>query len=89
MSRPRLLLLDEPSLGLAPAMTLEVAKAVRLISGTGTTIVLVEQNARLALKLSSSAVVLETGRLALSGPSADIQSNSHIAAAYLGRGALK
>lgn len=51
MSRPRLLLLDEPSLGLAPAVTLEVAKAVRLISESGTTIVLVEQNARLALKL--------------------------------------
>lgn len=89
MSRPRLLLLDEPSLGLAPAVTLEVAKAVRLISSTGTTIVLVEQNARLALKLSSSAVVLETGRLTLSGPSADIQNNPHVAAAYLGRGALK
>lgn len=87
MSRPRLLLLDEPSLGLAPAVTLEVAKAVRLISESGTTIVLVEQNARLALKLSSIAVVLETGRLTLSGRSADIQNNPHVAAAYLGRGA--
>lgn len=87
MSRPRLLLLDEPSLGLAPAVTLEVAKAARLISESGTTIVLVEQNARLALKLSSIAVVLETGRLTLSGRSADIQNNPHVAAAYLGRGA--
>ena len=87
MSRPRLLLLDEPSLGLAPAVTLEVAKAIRMISAGGTTIVLVEQNARLALKLSSTAVVLETGRLTLSGPSEDIQNNAHVAAAYLGRAA--
>lgn len=85
MSRPRLLLLDEPSLGLAPAVTLEVAKAVRMISASGTTIVLVEQNARLALKLSSTGVVLETGRLTLSGPSEEIQNNAHVAAAYLGR----
>ncbi|HRK84469.1 ATP-binding cassette domain-containing protein [Alcaligenes sp. HNGD-HTN06] len=84
MSRPRLLLLDEPSLGLAPAVTLEVARAIRQISQDGTTIVLVEQNARLALKLSQHAVVLETGRLSLSGHSRDIMNNPQIAAAYLG-----
>lgn len=85
MSQPRLLLLDEPSLGLAPAVTLEVARAVRQISNDGTTILLVEQNARLALRLSSTAIVLETGRLVLSGSSADIANNPDVAAAYLGR----
>jgi ABC-type branched-subunit amino acid transport system ATPase component len=87
MSRPRLLLLDEPSLGLAPAVTLEVARAIRQISQDGTTIVLVEQNARLALKLSKHAVVLETGRLSLAGDSKDIMNNPQIAAAYLGHAA--
>ncbi|QII87626.1 ABC transporter ATP-binding protein [Bordetella hinzii] len=87
MSRPRLLLLDEPSLGLAPAVTLEVARAIRQISQDGTTIILVEQNARLALRLSHHAVVLETGRLVLSGDSASVASNPQVAAAYLGHGA--
>lgn len=87
MSRPRLLLLDEPSLGLAPAVTLEVARAIRQISQDGTTIVLVEQNARLALKLSKHAVVLETGRLSLAGDSKEIMNNPQIAAAYLGHAA--
>lgn len=85
MSRPRLLLLDEPSLGLAPAVTLEVAKAIREISSDGTTILLVEQNARLALKLSDTAVVLETGCLTLSGESSEIMNNPEVAAAYLGQ----
>ena len=87
MSLPRLLLLDEPSLGLAPAVILEVVRAIRQISQDGTTIVLVEQNARLALKLSNHAVVLETGRLSLAGDSKDILNNPQIAAAYLGRAA--
>lgn len=87
MSRPRLLLLDEPSLGLAPAVTLEMARAIRQISQDGTTIILVEQNARLALKLSHHAVVLETGRLVLSGDSVSILNNPQVAAAYLGHGA--
>jgi len=85
MSRPTLLLLDEPSLGLAPAVTLEVVRALRQIAKDGTTIVLVEQNARLALKLSSSAIVLETGRLMLAGNSADILNNPYVAQAYLGQ----
>jgi len=87
MSRPRLLLLDEPSLGLAPAVTLEMARAIRQISQDGTTIILVEQNARLALKLSHHAVVLETGRLVLAGDSVSILNNPQVAAAYLGHGA--
>lgn len=84
MSQPKLLLLDEPSLGLAPAVTLEVARAIRQISQDGTTLILVEQNARLALKLSQRALVLETGRLVLEGPSTEIMHNPHVTAAYLG-----
>ena len=85
MSRPSLLLLDEPSLGLAPAVTLEVAKAIRAISETGTTIVLVEQNARLALRLSDWAVVLETGKLVLEGKSVDVMADPKVESAYLGQ----
>ena len=84
MSRPRLLLLDEPSLGLAPSVILDVAKAIRRISEDGTTIVLVEQNARLALKLSQHAIVLETGRLVLQGSSSDLIHDPYVTAAYLG-----
>ncbi|QIL74065.1 ABC transporter ATP-binding protein (plasmid) [Diaphorobacter sp. HDW4B] len=84
MSRPRLLLLDEPSLGLAPSVILDVAKAIRRISEDGTTIVLVEQNARLALKLSQHAIVLETGRLVLQGNSSDLIHDPYVTAAYLG-----
>ena len=84
MSQPRLLLLDEPSLGLAPALILDVAKAIRQIGAEGSTIVLVEQNARLALKLSQSAVVLETGDVVMSGDSTDIANDPHVTEAYLG-----
>ncbi|MBP6019255.1 MAG: ABC transporter ATP-binding protein [Burkholderiaceae bacterium] len=87
MSRPRLLLLDEPSLGLAPAVTLEVAKAIRQISQNGTTILLVEQNVRLALKISSTGVVLETGQLVATGSSHDLLNNPDVAKAYLGHDA--
>jgi len=89
MARPRLLLLDEPSLGLAPAMTLEVVRAIRQISRDGATIILVEQNARLALKLSQQAVVLETGHLVLAGDSVSVARNPQVAAAYLGHGSEK
>uniref|UniRef100_UPI0033426587 ABC transporter ATP-binding protein n=1 Tax=Castellaniella defragrans TaxID=75697 RepID=UPI0033426587 len=84
MSRPKILLLDEPSLGLAPSVILDVAQAIRRISQDGTTIILVEQNARLALKLSQHALVLETGRLVLEGNSADIIDDPYVASAYLG-----
>jgi len=85
MSRPRVLLLDEPSLGLAPKIIVEVAKIIRSINSTGITVVIVEQNARLALKLSSYGYVLETGRLSAEGPRDTLLNDDHIKNAYLGK----
>jgi branched-chain amino acid transport system ATP-binding protein len=84
MSRPRLLMLDEPSLGLAPLLVEEVFRILRQINGQGVTVLLVEQNLRQALEVAHRAYVLETGRVALSGPSRDVLAHPHIRAAYLG-----
>ncbi len=84
MARPRLLLMDEPSMGLAPVVVEEIARIVEAIAATGVPVVLVEQNAELALALARYAYVLETGRLALEGPAADLHDNEHVRAAYLG-----
>jgi branched-chain amino acid transport system ATP-binding protein len=81
---PRLLLLDEPSLGLAPLMVRTIFEVVRAIHERGTTIVLVEQNARQALQIADRAYVLENGRIAREGRSADLIDDSAIVAAYLG-----
>jgi branched-chain amino acid transport system ATP-binding protein len=86
MSRPRLLLLDEPSLGLAPKVVNEVARAVQEINKSGTTVLLVEQNANLALRISQTAYVLETGRVALQGNSRDLLENEYVRSIYLGAG---
>ena len=86
MSRPRLLLLDEPSLGLAPKVVNEVARAVQEINRSGTTVLLVEQNANLALRISEMAYVLETGRVALQGRSRDLLENEYVRSIYLGAG---
>jgi branched-chain amino acid transport system ATP-binding protein len=84
MSDPALLLLDEPSMGLSPIMVSEVAKIVRDISAGGRTILLVEQNARLALALAKKGYVLETGKIVLSGPSKELLANEGVKKAYLG-----
>ncbi|HEY0879133.1 MAG TPA: ABC transporter ATP-binding protein [Zeimonas sp.] len=84
MSRPRLLLLDEPSLGLAPLIVSQLATIITAINREGLTIVLVEQNARLALRLSQYGYVFETGRLALEGPSSELLQNPYVAELYLG-----
>ncbi|HEV2512129.1 MAG TPA: ABC transporter ATP-binding protein [Bosea sp. (in: a-proteobacteria)] len=84
MSGPRLLMLDEPTLGLAPKLIHEVAGIVRSISAEGIGVVLVEQNARLALKLASYGYVLETGRLSLAGPAAALLDDDHVRRIYLG-----
>jgi branched-chain amino acid transport system ATP-binding protein len=84
MSRPKLLLLDEPSLGLAPLVVREIARIIREINGRGVTIVLVEQNAHMALRLANRGYVLETGKIALHGPSEDLLHNEHVKKAYLG-----
>ena len=85
MSRPRLLLLDEPSLGLAPILVTEILKLVKQINQLGVTILLVEQNARQALKISSYAYVLEKGSVVVSGTTDVLATNSSITDAYLGQ----
>ena len=84
MAHPTLLLLDEPSLGLAPAVIDEIAATIVEINRDGTTILLVEQNAQLALELSHRGYVLETGRVALAGPSSELAENAEMRRLYLG-----
>lgn len=84
MSRPQLLLMDEPSMGLAPMLVEEIFSIIREINNSGTTILLVEQNAHMALSVADSAYVLETGEIALSGPAADMANNPEVRKAYLG-----
>ena len=85
MARPKLLLLDEPSLGIAPQIIRLIARSLLEINRReGITIVLVEQNSRMALALSSYAYVLETGRVALEGPSQELMHNEHVKRLYLG-----
>lgn len=84
MSNPKLLLLDEPSLGLSPIMCLEIAKIIRDIHSGGRTIVLVEQNARLALALAQKGYVLETGNIVLKGNAKELRNNEKVKNAYLG-----
>jgi len=84
MAKPKLLLMDEPSMGLAPIIVEEIAAIIEEINGQGMTVVLVEQNAELALELASYAYVLETGNLALEGPASELHDNEHVRAAYLG-----
>ena len=86
MSRPKLLMLDEPSLGLAPLVVREIFNIVSVLKATGVSILLVEQNARAALQVSDYGYVLETGELALEGPSTELASNPKVAATYLGHG---
>jgi branched-chain amino acid transport system ATP-binding protein len=84
MCRPRVLLLDEPSMGLSPLMVTEIAKIIREINETGTTVLLVEQNSRLALRLATRAYVLETGNIVIEGVAADLMHSEHVRKAYLG-----
>ena len=84
MCKPRLLLLDEPSMGLSPLMVSEIGKIVREINAVGTTVLLVEQNSRLALKLATRAYVLETGSLVVEGAAEELTHSEHVRKAYLG-----
>ncbi len=84
MTRGRLLLLDEPSMGLAPVLVREIFQTLREINAAGTTILLVEQNARQALKLANRGYVLETGRLTLAGSADELMDHPGVKAAYLG-----
>ena len=84
MTRPRLLLCDEPSLGLAPLVVAEIMRLLSTLREAGTTILLVEQNARMALRSADRAYVLEVGRVVLSGAAADLLQDDQLKAAYLG-----
>jgi branched-chain amino acid transport system ATP-binding protein len=84
MSRPRLLLLDEPSLGLAPQLVEQIFRTIAEIRAGGTTVLLVEQNARLALDLADRAYVLESGAVQLAGPAANLAADPRVREAYLG-----
>jgi len=85
MARPKLLLMDEPSLGLAPLVVKEILRISALLRERGTTILLVEQNARAALDLADRAYVLESGQVVLAGPARDLAADERVQAAYLGR----
>lgn len=85
MSTPRLLLLDEPSLGLAPKLVVDIFRTIRQINQAGTTVLLVEQNANMALAVAHRAYVLETGTVTINGPAQEVASNPQVMEAYLGK----
>jgi len=85
MGRPKLLMLDEPSLGLAPTIVAEIFRIIQSLNGGGTTILLVEQNAREALRISHRAYVLDTGRIILTGTGGELLSNDEVKRAFLGK----
>jgi branched-chain amino acid transport system ATP-binding protein len=87
MGKPTLLMLDEPSLGLAPLIVREIFRIIADLRASGVAILLVEQNARAALQVADYGYVLETGELAVEGPSAELAANPRVAATYLGKGA--
>jgi branched-chain amino acid transport system ATP-binding protein len=84
MAKPKVILMDEPSLGLAPIMVAEIAKIIKSLKEAGLAVVLVEQNASLALKLADKGYVLETGTVALEGKSEELKGNAYVKKAYLG-----
>jgi branched-chain amino acid transport system ATP-binding protein len=84
MARPKLLLLDEPSMGLAPLLVKTIFRIIQEINDTGTTILLVEQNANMALSIANRAYVIETGRVVLSGTAEELNASDQIKMAYLG-----
>ena len=84
MAKPRVLLLDEPSLGLAPILVDAIFEVIRQINSTGTTVLLIEQNARLALATARRAYVLETGSIVMEGPAAELAESPEVQRAYLG-----
>jgi len=84
MARPRVLLMDEPSMGLAPMVVEQVFETIRTINAQGVTVLLVEQNALMALSVADTGYVLESGRVMLSGPAADLLHDERVRTAYLG-----
>ncbi|MCG8400365.1 MAG: ATP-binding cassette domain-containing protein, partial [Firmicutes bacterium] len=84
MSRPKMMLMDEPSMGLAPMLVQEIFSTIKEINAGGTTILLVEQNARMALSVAQRAYVLETGQIVISGQASELTKNEEVQKAYLG-----
>ncbi len=84
MAKPKLLLMDEPSMGLAPLMVKNIFNIIEQVNKEGTTVLLVEQNANMALSVANRAYVLETGRIVLSGSAKELQESEQVKAAYLG-----
>lgn len=84
MAKPELMLLDEPSMGLAPLVVQQIFEVIRDINKMGTTVLLVEQNARKALQIADYAYVMETGKIVMEGPASEVAGNSDVMAAYLG-----
>ena len=84
MSRPKILLLDEPSMGLAPIIVKEIFSIIQAINQSGTTVLLVEQNANMALSIANRAYVIETGRITLEGKASDLMNDESVKKAYLG-----
>jgi branched-chain amino acid transport system ATP-binding protein len=89
MSEPQLLCLDEPSLGLAPIVVRDIFRTIRAINAAGTSVLLVEQNARYALETASRGYVLQTGNVIVSGPCAELARDARVREAYLGRAATR
>ena len=84
MSKPRIVLMDEPSMGLSPIFVDEIFKIIQKISAEGTTVLLVEQNAKKALSIADRAYVLETGKITMSGNASDLLNDEAVQKAYLG-----
>ena len=84
MSKPTMMLLDEPSMGLSPILVQEIFSIIQEINKDGVTILLVEQNAKMALELANRAYVMETGRIVMSGDASELAQNDRISDAYLG-----
>ena len=84
MSKPKIMLLDEPSMGLSPLLVKEIFSIIKEINGNGTSILLVEQNAKMALSIAQRAYVIETGRIVMSGTGEELLNSEDIRKAYLG-----
>ena len=84
MSNPKIILMDEPSMGLSPLLVNEIFHIIREVSADGTTVLLVEQNAKKALSIANRAYVLETGKISLSGKASDLINDEQVKKAYLG-----
>ena len=89
MAKPKVLLLDEPSMGLAPIIVQDIFASIRAVNAAGTSILLVEQNARYALETASRGYVLQTGGILASGPCAELAKDARVREAYLGRAAAR